>query len=98
MFTSHLASLAQPTITTASLPTHKTADPPLTLTTHVEGLAPGISSLSTSPLALLAPQTTKDVFPTTPWIGNLALAPTRPPLLAAHSKTKHSTCFMLILR
>ena len=76
-----------------SLLTHKTGNPALTLTPHVEGLAPGISLLSPSPLALHAPPTTKDVFLTTPWIGNLALAPTIPALVAAPTKTKHSTCF-----
>ena len=93
-FPSYLASLAQPTITSASLSTHKTGNPALTLTTHVEALAHGINSLSPSPLALHALLITKAVFPTTPWIGNLALVPTIPALVAAPTKTKHSTCFL----
>ena len=75
------------------LPTHKTGNPALTLIQHVEALAPGISLLSRSPLALHVPLTTKDAFQKTPWIGNLALAPTIPALVAASTKTKLSTCF-----
>jgi hypothetical protein len=97
LFHSFLATLAQPTITSASLQTHQTGNPALTPTTHAEVHATGISLLYPLLLALHAPPTTKDAFRTTQWIGNLALAPTILALAGAPTKTKHSTCFHALL-
>jgi hypothetical protein len=71
-FSLFFASLAQPTITSESLPTHKTGNSALTLIQHAEALATGISLLYPSLLALHLPLTTKDAFQKTRWIGNLA--------------------------
>ena len=65
-------SLAQPTITNESQPTHKTGNSALTLIQNEEALATGISLLSPSLLALHLSLTTKDAFQKTLWIGNLA--------------------------
>ena len=64
-----------------------------TLTTAVLALAHGISSLFPSLLALPAPPTTRDALPTIQWTGKPALITTTPVLLAAPTKTRHSTCF-----
>jgi hypothetical protein len=94
-FPSYLAYLARTTITCASIPqpSYPGRNIALTLSKHVTSVAPQVCSLSLSPLALRAPPTTKDVFRTTPWIGNPALAPTIPALEPASIKTKHSACF-----
>ena len=68
-----------------------------TLTTAVLALAHGISSLFPSLLAPPAPPNTRDALLTIPWTGKPALIPTTPVLLAAPTKTRHSTCFHAIL-
>jgi hypothetical protein len=60
------------------------------ITINANRIAPGIVTLSPSPLALPALTTTKDAFPTTPWIGNPALAPIIPASVLALTKTKPS--------
>ena len=71
-FLSLLCLFCLTAITSASLPTHETGNSVLKLIQNVEALAPGISLLSPSLLALHLPLTTKDVFQKTRWIGNLA--------------------------
>ena len=92
-FPSYLANLARTTITCALLthPPYPGRNIAWTLSQHVDSIAPGISLLSPSPLALHVPPTTKNVFLTNPWIGNPALAPTIPAMVSVSTKIKHST-------
>ncbi len=72
--------------------TPKTGNPVLILTTAVQALAHGISSLFPSLLALPALPTIKVALQTIRWTGKAALIPITPVLLGALTKTKHSTC------
>ncbi len=74
--------------------TPQTGNPALILTTAVQALAHGTSSLFRSLLALLAPLTIKVALPIIQWTGKAALIPITPVLLAALTKTKHSTCLL----
>ena len=61
------------------------------VTIIAQTLAPGISMLSPSALALPVQPTTKAAFLTIQWTGNLALALTTPASEGALTKTRPST-------